>query len=105
MVDDGSTDNTSEKILLYSKQVKIITQPNSGPEIARNAGIAAAKGEYIVSFDGDDILFPYALEVYALLARKFDHLSLILGRIAYSPDGRSNWDKRTLRCTESLSFF
>lgn len=59
LVNDGSTDNSLEIIRRYADsheipQCQILTQTNSGVSKARNAGIAAAKGEYIIFIDGDD---------------------------------------------------
>lgn len=56
IVDDGSTDNfTVEKMIELRKQgFHVIQQPNSGLAKARNAGIAAAKGKYILPLDADN---------------------------------------------------
>ena len=63
-VNDGSTDG-SEKILdEYAKKypnIEIITQPNAGLSAARNAGIKAAKGEYVCFLDSDDYWQPNVL--------------------------------------------
>jgi len=54
LVDDGSTDNTSEVISRDYPQVSIIQQPNRGVSAARNRGIAAASHEWIALLDSDD---------------------------------------------------
>jgi predicted O-linked N-acetylglucosamine transferase (SPINDLY family)/predicted O-methyltransferase YrrM/SAM-dependent methyltransferase len=61
IVNDGSTDNTSEVvqqlIKLYSHtKVKLVEKENGGLASARNAGIAVTKGEYILPLDADDKL-------------------------------------------------
>ncbi|WP_271734395.1 glycosyltransferase family 2 protein [Anabaenopsis arnoldii] len=67
VVDDGSTDDTQEKInALTSKHpylVKYIYQPNSGQSIARNTGLAHAQGEFIQYLDSDDLLEPTKLQL------------------------------------------
>ncbi|RYG20353.1 MAG: glycosyltransferase family 2 protein [Chitinophagaceae bacterium] len=65
VIDDGSKDNTLEVVRAFKDpRVKVISLPNSGgPAIPRNTGIAAAKGEYIVMFDSDDIMHPHKLEL------------------------------------------
>lgn len=90
LVDDGSTDRTGEICDKYAKkyqksrakhdknqphnsivaqntekvnsiEVKVIHQPNSGLSSARNAGVKAASGEYLIFLDGDDFLEEHAL--------------------------------------------
>ncbi|RKI88658.1 glycosyltransferase [Parablautia intestinalis] len=55
VVDDGSSDNTIQKIkeLNYSK-VRILQQNHKGAQSARNYGIKEAKGDYIAFLDSDD---------------------------------------------------
>lgn len=63
-INDGSTDNSAAIIEEYTKQypnVEIITQVNSGLSAARNAGIKAAKGDYICFLDSDDYWEPNVL--------------------------------------------
>jgi glycosyltransferase involved in cell wall biosynthesis len=61
VVDDGSTDNTSEVASRY-EGVRLIWQENRGLAGARNRGLEEAKGEYVVFLDADDRLLPGALE-------------------------------------------
>ena len=61
VVDDGSTDNTSEVARRYSG-IRCIEQANQGLSAARNTGIRESKGEYLVFLDADDRLRPIALE-------------------------------------------
>lgn len=58
VVDDGSTDDTSRVLSQYEDRISIIYQPNMGAAAARNAGIRAAKGEYIAFIDSDDLWAP-----------------------------------------------
>jgi len=61
IVDDGSTDNTSEVAADFARRfpwIRVLTQPNAGVGAARNLGIAAATGAYIAPLDADDIWFP-----------------------------------------------
>lgn len=64
-VDDGSTDKSLEILKEYQKldeRVRIITETNAGPALARNKGIARARGEYVAFLDGDDFFEPTMLE-------------------------------------------
>src|ERR671933_2460451 len=65
VVDDGSTDNTSEVASGYypSEKVRLLRQENKGLSAARNAGLAESRGEYVVFLDADDRLLAEALEV------------------------------------------
>lgn len=65
VVDDGSSDNTADIILKnYKSQVLILTLQHSGlPAVARNAGIEAAKGDFIAFCDSDDIWMENKLEI------------------------------------------
>jgi len=59
IVDDGSTDATAEICASLAERDgrgRVISQINSGVSAARNAGMAAAKGEYIAFVDADDVL-------------------------------------------------
>jgi len=64
VVDDGSTDEIKEVLSQYAdeKVVKVVRQEHKGLAAARNAGIAAASGEYILPLDADDVLHPEAVE-------------------------------------------
>ena len=44
VIDDGSTDNSTEIVRNYPKQVQLLQQENQGPAVARNKGIEAATG-------------------------------------------------------------
>ncbi|MEG4234171.1 glycosyltransferase [Microcoleus sp. Pol11C3] len=66
IVNDGSLDTTSTvaKNLIVANsqyQIRLVEQTNQGLSSARNAGIAAANGEYIMPLDADDILAENAL--------------------------------------------
>ena len=61
LVDDGSTDGSSEVCDYYGKQDKrivVIHKQNGGLVSARKAGIASARGEYAGFVDGDDWIEP-----------------------------------------------
>jgi len=54
IVNDGSTDDTAEKLSKYEDEIKVITQKNVGVASARNKGLSVANGEYIAYVDSDD---------------------------------------------------
>lgn len=64
IVNDGSTDRSLEvitDIISQHSNIVVINQENQGLSVARNNGIAAAKGEYILMPDSDDILIENSL--------------------------------------------
>ena len=62
IVDDGSIDNTIEKINLYKDRVKYYHQKNSGAPVARNSGFDYSNGDYVLFCDADVIMKPNMLE-------------------------------------------
>lgn len=61
IVDDGSTDNTAEKIRNHAASnpaIRLIQQKNSGPATARQNGIDNSNGRYIAFLDSDDCWLP-----------------------------------------------
>lgn len=65
LVDDGSTDGSSERCDEYAKKdarIVVIHQKNGGISNARNAALKIAKGEYIGFSDHDDEYLPGLLE-------------------------------------------
>lgn len=62
LVDDGSSDATAEVASKYKPLVKYIYQTNKGQSPARNAGIKAARGEFVAFVDDDDLWLPEKLE-------------------------------------------
>ncbi|MEO6280714.1 glycosyltransferase family A protein [Roseateles sp.] len=61
VVNDGSKDNTLEVLRGYGDRIRVIDQANAGPPKARNAGLAAVRGEYVAFLDADDIWLPTKL--------------------------------------------
>lgn len=64
IVNDGTKDKSMEiiaDIIQAHKNIIVINQENQGLSVARNNGIAIAKGEYILMPDSDDFLVDYSL--------------------------------------------
>lgn len=66
IVDDGSTDLESikrlETVSAQDQRIKVIRQENAGPGAARNTGVNASCGRYLMLIDSDDMLEPTYLE-------------------------------------------
>ena len=57
LINDGSPDNCAEICEKYAgvdNRVRFISQPNGGLSAARNTGIQASKGDYLIFLDSDD---------------------------------------------------
>lgn len=66
IINDGSTDESSSIVKELSdtdKRIQLYEQANRGLSVARNEGIARARGEYIYFMDSDDLLEKDALEL------------------------------------------
>jgi glycosyltransferase involved in cell wall biosynthesis len=63
VVDDGSTDDTSEKIkpFLSDRRLTYIRQPNGGQARAKNRGIRESRGGFVAFLDADDMWHPEKL--------------------------------------------
>lgn len=75
VVDDGSTDDTVDRVqsLQRDPRILLVQQPNAGPSAARNAGIAAASASTIGVLDSDDLWLPtYLATMTAALASRPD---------------------------------
>jgi hypothetical protein len=61
VVDDGSTDRTSEIVKTFEPHVRLLRKENGGQASAFNAGIPECKGEIVAFLDGDDWWAPNKL--------------------------------------------
>lgn len=63
-VNDGSTDASASLVAdaaIRDDRIRLLVQPNAGPGVARNHGMEAARGRYIMFADADDRLMPDAM--------------------------------------------
>lgn len=67
IVDDGSTDNSSDIVdsyqAQYPKKIRVIHKDNSGVLLTRRRAIQEAKGDYILWVDADDVIKPSLMRV------------------------------------------
>lgn len=110
VVNDGSTDDTKQKVLDLKKrkpEVKLISYKNNkGKGYAIKRGLLAAKGDAVVLIDADLDIHPCQIRGYLkkmLQARKKD--SSVAGAIGSKLDRRSNVDFPAKRRIMSYGYF
>ncbi|MGB7388528.1 MAG: glycosyltransferase family A protein, partial [Pseudomonas neustonica] len=87
VVDDGSTDNSVhviERALAanqdgLAQRVEFIRQENAGVSAALNTGLAEARGDFIATFDADDIMPPGRLSVQMAYLREHPEVGCLGG--------------------------
>jgi glycosyltransferase involved in cell wall biosynthesis len=62
VIDDGSTDDTAERVRKYGDRVKYLYKPNGGQASAFNVGFLHARGEIVALLDADDYYLPGKLK-------------------------------------------
>ncbi|MBQ9681306.1 MAG: glycosyltransferase [Aeriscardovia sp.] len=75
VVDDGSTDGSGEIADDWARmdsRLRVLHLPNNGVSAARNAGLAAAQGDYTYFFDPDDLITPNLVETCLAVMRRQD---------------------------------
>ncbi len=127
LVDDGSTDGSGEicdsltaspplspsaspplSPSASQPKIKVIHQENQGLSMARNAGIAVAKGKYVQFVDSDDYLEPNVLgglveqmEREELDVLRFDYQNVrLIGEAIYEVFEPNKTPRKVDRCTE-----
>lgn len=90
LVDDGSTDRSTEIALRYSKQfpqriryLEHDRHQNRGMSATRNLGIRHAKGEYLIFLDADDVWMPQCLDTLVALFNSNPDINAVYGNTLY----------------------
>ncbi len=93
-IDDGSTDSSLEILKEYhgkDERVRILTENNAGPALARNNGIRRARGEFLAFLDADDFYEPTFLEKLYELA-KSESLDIAIARYDFYNSSQSKFE-------------
>ena len=77
VIDDGSTDSTSEVLQPYQGRIRYIKQQNQGVAAARNHGIAIAQADIIAFLDADDYFLPNKLARQGAIFSKRPDLGIV----------------------------
>ena len=80
VVDDGSTDDTRERVAEYAERVQYFHKPNGGQASAFNFGISRARGEYVALLDADDYWLPSKLSTVVKAFESGPGVSLVYHR-------------------------
>lgn len=83
VVDDGSTDDTADVVRRFGDAVRLIRQRNSGVSVARNAGAAAATGDWLAFLDADDWYAPDRIKLHAAWIEEDATLDCLTGDYEY----------------------
>jgi glycosyltransferase involved in cell wall biosynthesis len=104
IVDDGSTEAATLAILaeLNLEGVTVLRTVNQGLSAARNAGIAAATGRYILPLDADDRIAPRFLEQAAAVLEADPDMGIVYGRVELFGEACGIWEQPGFSLPEML---
>lgn len=97
-INDGSTDSSAEILDRFAKKdnrIKVLDQSHAGAGGARNTGLSAASGEYVLFLDSDDFFDRTLLEKIVVKGRKVQADALLFGAKRY--DDRTGETKNAPR--------
>lgn len=89
VVDDGSTDNTRQRLIPYTDKIKYVYKENGGACSARNVGIRFSTGEYIGFLDCDDLYLPEKIGLSVDFLERHPDFGLVYNA-AYFIDEKEN---------------
>ena len=90
IIDDGTTDDTFDKIDIFKSfyEIKVIKNPGEkGPGPARRAGILEATGDWITFLDADDCIIPSAFRYVTKELFKYNNIVLLYAKTIYYETG------------------
>lgn len=91
VVDDGSADTTLEiatDLAAQDARIRVLSQAHAGAGVARNRGIAATAGDWLLFLDADDWVAPEMLERLLARAAQIDAPAwIVCGYSTVAPDG------------------
>lgn len=89
LVDDGSPDRCPQMCDEWAKRdsrIRVIHKPNGGLADARNAGIRASHGKYILPLDSDDLIAPTYAEKAVMYLESHPDVTLVYCRAKFFGD-------------------
>lgn len=98
VVDDGSSDGTpgiASELVRADRRVRTIRRdPGGSLSAARNAGLAAARGELVAFLDDDDRWLPEKLALQTRLLEEDPAAAMVFGRVELFGDAEGVWPRR-----------
>jgi glycosyltransferase involved in cell wall biosynthesis len=88
VVDDGSTDELDRALAPFGERVAVVRRPHRGVAAARNAGLNAAGGDFVLFWDADDVLLAGKLAALGQLGKERPDLDLLCTDLYFEQDGR-----------------
>ena len=95
VVDDGSTDDTKERVKKYGSRVEYFYKTNGGQAAALNFGFSKARGEIICLMDADDLFLPMKLRRISEAFEREPALGLVYHQLQewhMSTNERRGWE-------------
>jgi len=102
VVDDGSLHSSEGLVRSVFPQGRFIAKSNGGLSSARNAGLDAAKGDYIQFVDGDDMLLPSYRNVISILQGQ--HPDIVMFKLSRQKQGKTDEHYEQSEATSGAEF-
>jgi glycosyltransferase involved in cell wall biosynthesis len=99
VVDDGSTDDTAEVVARAARldpRFHYAWQANQRQAVAKNTGLARARGKYVQFLDADDLVEPRKLELQAAYLEGHPEVDIVYGDVRYFRAGRADERLRSI---------
>jgi glycosyltransferase involved in cell wall biosynthesis len=93
VVDDGSTDDTSIRLDKFKGMIKYIYKENGGQASAFNVGIEAARGEYLIFLDSDDLCMPNRVSAVVDEFERYKDVGMVLNSRHVVGRGIDVWER------------
>ena len=100
VVDDGSTDHTLSVVKKFKGAV-IIHKENGGCSSARNAGVKAAKGKYVMFIDSDEWIEPDFVEAYMNAISDFEN-TIVMSDFLINGTKKHIWESMEIEGTINI---
>ena len=104
VIDDGSTDDTKEKLEPYKDQIEYVHIENGGPARARNTGMKMARGKYISFLDSDDLYYPKKIEIQVAFLEDHEDVDLVCSEFTAIDDDGLVLDELHLKNYHPLAY-